>query len=143
MSAEDQRQMAQMGFVNVEAARWAVMRPWLALVTERWPDGPLCVFDVSEVVVFSFFDGKQWRIQPCFFLSYCALDRDVFRQDLAAFKLFKYIGSHLGSGILFEKYYGNHVLWTEILWPDIEEALKMRGSWSEVLPMRWTDLGPN
>jgi hypothetical protein len=87
------------------------------------------VYDVSEVVVFSFFDGKQWRIQPCFFLSRGGQDRDVFKQDLAAFKLFKYIGSHVGSGILFAKNYENHILWTDLLWPDIEDALKARGSW--------------
>ena len=116
-------EMARLGFGQTNQTQWRAMRPWVQEATDK-REGPLMedgsISDNVEVVVFSFYDGARWHIEPWFYLTYAfAGRRELVPADVAIVRLFAYLRHEVQLGLAsrypaatFEVFLGD---WEEVL----------------------------
>jgi hypothetical protein len=134
--------MERLGFRRMGEEPWRTMLPWVQNATRPRPVEKRYVFDASEIVVFSYYDGTAWHVTPHFFLSRAVeAGQPVTSVHLDLFRLMHYMAEDLGMTGGFEDRYGTHPLWIPLLWPEVEEALKREGKWT--IDMMGCDNEPN
>jgi hypothetical protein len=124
--------MASLGFVRVAETDWRTMRPWMIMAATRKAPWIPRISDVWDVTVFSYYDGRQWRIAPWFYLTYVPEMRDPTETDIAVFSLIEYVTCKLQPPLTFASHFRGHIMTLYLeKKADIEENLKQGRRWDD------------